>query len=166
MAMFDAKVPAPAPADVGTSTKYFLRFADYDRRVLLIYSGEPLGLLADALPRSFQNPTTRREIATRHVPPRPTCGSNKHTPLRHLTRCHVGQSTHPHEAVKTTVKKGNGNLGGEKVVAQQKRGEPQRVPRLDDSGTRVVRHGPDPGEKQRSEQKIKLGEKRLLGYDG
>jgi hypothetical protein len=64
------------------------------------------------------------------------------------------------------VKKGNGNLGGEKVVAQQKRGEPQRVPRLDDSGTRVVRHGPDPGEKQRSEQKIKLGEKRLLGYDG
>jgi hypothetical protein len=55
MAMFDAKVPAPAPApaDVGTSTKYFLRFADYDRRVLLIYSGEPLGLLADALPRSF-----------------------------------------------------------------------------------------------------------------
>jgi hypothetical protein len=135
--------------------------------VLLIYSGEPLGLLADALRRSFQNPTnqstTRREIATRHAPRTPTCGSKKHTPLRHSTRCHVGQSTHPHEAVKTMVKKGNGNLGGKRLSRNRSGANPNVYPASMTVGPASSGTARTPRKSREANQKLSA-EKN--GYDG
>jgi hypothetical protein len=111
-------------------------------------------------------PTNQPPVARLlHVtPPRtPTCGSKKHTPLRHSTRCHVGQSTHPHEAVKTMVKKGNGNLGGKRLSRNRSGANPNVYPASMTVGPASSGTARTPRKSREANQKLSA-EKN--GYDG